>query len=272
MKDEQQSTQVNAEADASDADASADALRIALGRRLRMARTSLGLSQQAVADAMRERGFNWRQTTVAKTEAADRPTLFTEVVALSSVLKRELNYFLSGRTALDEIREEAEGEVKRLETSLAAAKSQAMHLESQLKGALIVEASALTISNFSRHLDTSELLHSFDLFARSREFSVPRLKRVLEAAGVPVAVIDEMDEASLRIAAREIKGSKEVDRGSGSALSGQDLSRFAESYLNGKVTPSFFLDILRGQRGYRESASRAIIDEVIARVEPREVH
>ena len=49
-------------------------------------RQARGLSQQQVADAMVGLGFSWRQTTVAKTEAAERPVPVGEVVALAGLL------------------------------------------------------------------------------------------------------------------------------------------------------------------------------------------
>ena len=55
------------------------------GQRLRDLRTARGWSQQQVADAMGELGFNWRQTTAAKTEAAERPVPVGEVVALAGL-------------------------------------------------------------------------------------------------------------------------------------------------------------------------------------------
>jgi len=55
------------------------------GQRLRDLRTARAWSQQKVADAMRELGFGWRQTTAAKTEAAERPVPLGEVVALAGL-------------------------------------------------------------------------------------------------------------------------------------------------------------------------------------------
>ena len=57
-----------------------------VGATLRGFRQARGLSQQQVADAMVGLGFSWRQTTVAKTEAAERPVPVGEVVALAGLL------------------------------------------------------------------------------------------------------------------------------------------------------------------------------------------
>lgn len=44
------------------------------------------MSQHAVAEAMKAFGHSWRQTTVAKTEAAERPLRVNEVEALAHVV------------------------------------------------------------------------------------------------------------------------------------------------------------------------------------------
>lgn len=45
------------------------------------------MSQQAVADAMRERGHKWSQATVWSVEKGDRPLRFTEAEDLASVFR-----------------------------------------------------------------------------------------------------------------------------------------------------------------------------------------
>lgn len=58
-----------------------------LARALRTAREALGMSQENVAQAMSLYDFNWRQTTVQKTEAASRPIRVNEAIALAEVLR-----------------------------------------------------------------------------------------------------------------------------------------------------------------------------------------
>lgn len=55
------------------------------GERIRDHRLSLALSQQMLAAAMTQLGFSWRQTTVAKTEAAERPIRVNELAALAEI-------------------------------------------------------------------------------------------------------------------------------------------------------------------------------------------
>jgi transcriptional regulator with XRE-family HTH domain len=74
-----------------------------VGAQVRDRRLSLGLSQEAVANAMRVLGFNWLQTTVAKTEAADRPLRVNEVGALARVLDLTISDLLAFAAAPEEV-------------------------------------------------------------------------------------------------------------------------------------------------------------------------
>ncbi len=56
-----------------------------LARRLREARVEQGHSQAAVALLMEELGHSWHQTTVAKTERAERDPRYSELVALAEI-------------------------------------------------------------------------------------------------------------------------------------------------------------------------------------------
>ena len=58
----------------------------ALARRIRARRVELGWSQADLAAAMGQSGHAWHQTTVAKTERAEREPRYTEVLALAVVL------------------------------------------------------------------------------------------------------------------------------------------------------------------------------------------
>lgn len=70
-----------------------------LGERVRELRTARGWSQEHLAEQMRAAGFGtWRQTTVAKTEAARRPVTAEEVVKLAELFDvNDLNVLLLRR-------------------------------------------------------------------------------------------------------------------------------------------------------------------------------
>lgn len=55
------------------------------GQRIRALRIDSGRSQQDVAEYMNSLGFSWRQSTVAKTEAAERPIRVNEAYALAGM-------------------------------------------------------------------------------------------------------------------------------------------------------------------------------------------
>lgn len=58
----------------------------AIGSTVHRLRTGRGLSQQDIADAMRERGWKWNQTTAWSIEADRRPLRLSEAVDLAAVL------------------------------------------------------------------------------------------------------------------------------------------------------------------------------------------
>jgi transcriptional regulator with XRE-family HTH domain len=63
------------------------AVRLAIAANIRAERARARLSQQDVADAMRQRGFAyWRQQTTGATERGERRVTADELVALADVL------------------------------------------------------------------------------------------------------------------------------------------------------------------------------------------
>jgi transcriptional regulator with XRE-family HTH domain len=66
-----------------------------VGRRVKSLRSARGWSQQELATRMSDRGFSWRQTTVAKTEAADRPIRINEAQGLAVVFGITVNDLLT---------------------------------------------------------------------------------------------------------------------------------------------------------------------------------
>lgn len=106
------------------------------GRRIRRLRQELGWSQADLAQRMCKRGFSWRQTTVTKTEAADRPLGFNEAVALADVFGTPIQVLARAPeadeaailTRLEGVKgraDDAEREVNELRGSLAQAEDRA---------------------------------------------------------------------------------------------------------------------------------------------------
>jgi transcriptional regulator with XRE-family HTH domain len=61
-----------------------------VGANIKAMRSQLGLTQAELAEAMQGLGYSWIQTTVAKTEAADRPLRVNEVADLAQILGTRL--------------------------------------------------------------------------------------------------------------------------------------------------------------------------------------
>ena len=55
-------------------------------RQIRLARVEMGWTQEDLASAMRQHGFRWSQSTVARVEGARRPVRFAEMAALADLL------------------------------------------------------------------------------------------------------------------------------------------------------------------------------------------
>ncbi|MEV6662756.1 helix-turn-helix domain-containing protein [Streptomyces nigra] len=67
----------------------------AMGKQVKRIRELRGWSQQELARRMADKGYSWRQTTVAKTEAADRPIRVNEVQGLAVVFGVTVNDLLA---------------------------------------------------------------------------------------------------------------------------------------------------------------------------------
>ena len=69
-----------------------------VGVNIKAMRAQLGLTQAQLAEAMQGLGHSWVQTTVAKTEAADRPLRVNEVADLARILGTSLPDLVSAHS------------------------------------------------------------------------------------------------------------------------------------------------------------------------------
>lgn len=112
------------------------------GYAVRMLRTARGMSQQQVADAMAEHGHRgWRQTTVAKTEAAQRPLRVNELVSLAAILDVRLEKLVAPSwyrdMAVTEVRErltDLRAHMAKLDEDIAQARKQIAELGEEIDG------------------------------------------------------------------------------------------------------------------------------------------
>ena len=90
-------------------------MEMRVGLQVRGLRQAAGLSQQFIAQEMTARGFGWRQTTVSKTEAADRPLRVDEAAALADLLDVPLSTLFSE----DDARTPTWDELRRMKATIA---------------------------------------------------------------------------------------------------------------------------------------------------------
>ncbi|MEU2162409.1 helix-turn-helix transcriptional regulator [Streptomyces sp. NPDC019208] len=123
-----------------------------VGRRVKALRIARGWSQQELATRMSDQGYGWRQTTVAKTEAADRPIRVNEIQGLARVFNVQMTDLLTvpiddvdvanAAALLADVRavavaarqrlDECEREHARVTTDLAAAREDVARIEEEL--------------------------------------------------------------------------------------------------------------------------------------------
>jgi transcriptional regulator with XRE-family HTH domain len=69
-----------------------------IGRRVREGRQALGMSQDALAEAMTTAGFGFHVTTIGKIERGERKVTLGEAGALASALSQSVEMLMNGNT------------------------------------------------------------------------------------------------------------------------------------------------------------------------------
>jgi len=72
-----------------------------IGEKILERRRLIGLSQDQLAKAMRERGHAWRQNTQSKVEVGERPVKLSEARDLADLLMCPMDYFTGTAPAND---------------------------------------------------------------------------------------------------------------------------------------------------------------------------
>ncbi|MGW3724176.1 hypothetical protein [Streptomyces sp. NPDC000851] len=244
MRDKRESTHANG-SEGARAPVMASQLPKTLGARLRAARMTVGLSQGAVAKTMSDRGFPWRQTTVAKSEGADRPVLFAEVAALAQIYHRPIEYFLHPGTTLDGVLDQAKSELQSIHHALEAAEQQVSALKNDQT---LYECTAGLAHSVVRYQNTGDggLLLA-DLQYLHQEFGqlVLEIDEVYEALDLDEAKIVALDDAALReVAQAEMEGYRRLSEHDMQYESTELLIGLSE-FLEGKEVPDSLLAALR---------------------------
>ena len=223
-----------------------------------------GLSQDAVAKAMAAAGFSsWRQTTVAKTEAADRPLLFVEADALARILNGQISDFMSKPRPLEfligDLRARVEGAQKHqqdVEDSLRASRCLVSQLQKQL-------SVALALQEFGNSGDSGVLRESLDALFERFGASVLTADRAYEEYGLPQASIREIDEkAVLECARSHHVGLLDLDREDLESQGGEYLINLSRVLDHLPADPRF-LDYLRGTREWCSLASEMLTNLIV---------
>ncbi|MET7514037.1 helix-turn-helix transcriptional regulator [Streptomyces sp. NPDC005480] len=238
-----------------------------LSARLRAARKTAGLSQEAVAKIMRDRGFAWRQTTVAKSEAKDRPILFSEVIALSAIYKKPIDYFLYAGAELDELYENATAEFESITEALRDARSAVRALENDVnlyQGILGMAASLVRYRNTGVRDTLRDDLSS--LFTKYGDLCLT-FTDLFESVGVEEDDLTEVDQAALlHVAGVEAEHHRRLSPEGGAQESGAMMLGVAD-FLEGKEVHPGLLAALRSGGQWAKFVANMLSDTLVERIE-----
>ncbi|MGA7418614.1 MAG: helix-turn-helix transcriptional regulator [Acidimicrobiales bacterium] len=101
-----------------------------VGASIRRLRQAHGWSQEQLARAMSDAGFKWIQTTVAKTEAAERPIRLGEMIGLARLFGVEAHEMFEPPSDTGD----AQADVIRRNHELAQLEAEERSLQGRLKG------------------------------------------------------------------------------------------------------------------------------------------
>ena len=88
-------------------------------------------TQQAIADAMRERGWKWSQATVWSVEKGERPLRLREAAVLASVLGSNVEAFIRGHSEIRFLSEK----LSEISEKIATLEAEAAETQEALKAA-----------------------------------------------------------------------------------------------------------------------------------------
>lgn len=212
---------------------------------------------------MNERGINWRQTTVAKTEKADRPVLFVEAVALSRILGRSIDEFLTETGPLDELVDQLRNEIAQLGHELDALRRRALTFDERLQATRVNHQMALTVVQYANDADSGPLLEGIQQIVKAYRHHVFHAERVYELLQISVDDLREVDGRALQEAIlcedryiRSLTEQELMDQ-TGAYLNA------VTGYLSGKEVSEEFLAFMRGSDAWASYLALYLTDLVI---------
>lgn len=263
MRDSREPTPANASPQAGQ-DAGLPAGTFAV--QLRAARRERGWSQQFVAEAMKGRGFSWRQTTVAKTEAGDRPVLLGEAVALAEIFKKNIEYFLESQDALDTVIEETAESLGVQRQRLLQLESQAAEAKYRLLYEEATYAVAVAIKGYRVSYDSGPLMHEMEEAVRKFHGYAIASNAAYDAIGVRPAELQAIDGEALREAAEAIMAASKYLNRERMDPGGYAVMDAAAEYLSTGRENLHLYEALRSFGTWIDIACRRVVDLIVERV------
>ncbi|MFM9643596.1 hypothetical protein [Streptomyces turgidiscabies] len=253
MEDQREPTQANAESP----ERTADRLSAILASRLRGARVAAGMSQDAVAKAMVERGFKWRQTTVAKSEAMDRPVLFAEVAALALIYRKDLDYFQFSGGGLEGLIDATREQLKISREQYDMLHFEMYSMRREIKGLECMAGLATVMKQYRDTGDDFDLDSSLRGLFLSYGYDCLTVHGVYEEVGVEYSELADVDAWALRkVAEKEFRSHQSLSQEDLMLESGKMLNATAD-YLDGReVDPEFFAALREGSEWANIAALR----------------
>ncbi|WP_159057251.1 helix-turn-helix domain-containing protein [Streptomyces scabiei] len=269
MRDKREPTPVSALEEA-EARAAARRLPRVLGARLRAARVEAGLSQEAVAKEMSLGGFSWRQTTVAKSEAADRPVLFSEVAALARLYRRPIHYFMNPGTDLDNVVYQALDDLNAASNALEILQAQVADLQDDFVTAQCIYCLASAVSRYRELGDGGHLLSELRDFLDRWGRQVLEAHSVYDALRVDKKDLFEIDWAALKeVAQVELNQYQGLDQHELELESGELLVGLMD-FLEGKSVSETLMGVLREGQAWASLVAVPLTDLLMGAVHRQE--
>ncbi|MFJ3811530.1 helix-turn-helix domain-containing protein [Streptomyces sp. NPDC090073] len=266
MRDKREPTPTNPSGSGAH-EGTADRLPVVLAARLRAARQAVGLSQGAVAKLMNERGFSWRQTTVAKSEAADRPVLFSEVVALAQIYRRAVDYFVYAGTGLDDVLDQAATELASVEAAYEQTQVALYALENDRALFAATVGLATSIRRYRDGADSGVLMDELHELARTWGSDLLQQGDVFEAVGVSMDDVKRADRKAVEVIAQHLN--RQYQRLTEEQLREESPQMLLEvsDFLEGKEVSEALLDVLRGDPSWASNISLFLTDLLVDAVD-----
>ncbi|MFI6861751.1 helix-turn-helix domain-containing protein [Streptomyces sp. NPDC050421] len=264
MRDSREPTPSNAKPDGQGADAGEGAELLAA--QLRAARRDAGLPQQQLAEEMRVRGFSWRQTTVAKSESAARPVLFTEVVALSEVLGKPIDFFLKPPDTLEIVVEAAAKKLNSAQMKFREAEASLAFARYELEREECAGRVALAAKGYRDSYDSGVLRHELDAICARYGKRLIDFNDAYKAVPVTRLELENIDKEALVGIAEAVLHGASMLSDEEIAEDGAEILNGASDYLKSGETDPRLLEEFRTAERWGDLVCSRLVDLFVDRI------